>query len=113
MRCNHCSGSMIFDQGHSLDPARLKCLSCGREERMPEEEKTEETKKLCPICGKVPYRGHHHERRAKDKGAIPTKKKLLPTVQRQETLPEKTTEMFKALRRAILVDFLEEIRGQL
>jgi hypothetical protein len=120
---------------------------------MPEEQKTEETKKLCPICGKVPYRGHHHERRAKDKGAInidgtesvetkclqcaqprhgrskfcskpcsdkyylaqakPTKKKLLPAVRHQETIPEKTTEMFKALRRAILVDFLEEMRGQL
>jgi hypothetical protein len=81
---------------------------------MPEEQKNEETKKLCPICGKVPYRGHHHERRAYYRAqAKPTKKKLLPAVRHQETIPEKTTEMFKALRRAIVVDFLEEIRSRL
>jgi len=97
MKCRYCSGSMIFDQGHSLDPARLKCLSCGREERMPEEQKNEETRV------KRKYTRH----------AEPKKKKLLPAVRHQETIPEKTTEMFKALRRAIVVDFLEEIRSRL
>lgn len=88
---------MIFDQGHSLDPARFKCLSCGREERMPEEQKTEEMRV------KRKYTRH----------AEPKKKKLLPALRRQEAMPEKTTVMFKALRRAIVLDFLEEIRGQL
>ena len=88
---------MIFDQGHSLDPARLKCLSCGREERMPEEQKTEEMRV------KRKYTRHTE----------PKKKKLLPAVRRQETMPAKTTEMFKLLRRAIILDFMEDIRGQL
>ena len=161
MKCAYCGGSMIFDQGHSLDPARLKCLSCGREERMPEEQKNEETKKLCSVCGKPTYQGHHHGRsednprkdhrnvqgpppddhppprqtgkeeatpgrqepgqtnvetapkRKYTRHAKPEKKKNLPAVRRQETMPEKTTVMFKALRRAIILDFLEEIRGQL
>ena len=41
------------------------------------------------------------------------KKKLLPTVRHQETFPSKSTEIFTALRRAILLDFLEEIGRQL
>ena len=121
---------MIFDKGHSLDPARLYCLSCGREERMPEEQKKEE--RICKECGqptgrksdlckKCYIRAWHKEndpkidpsQKRKYTRHVKPKKKLLPDVRVEETMPEKTTVMFKALRRAILLDFLEEIGRQL
>jgi len=122
---------MIFDPGHSLDPARLYCLSCGREGKMPEEQKNEE--RLCKECGeptgrksdlcKPCYMKQWHKendpkidsksKRKYTRHAESKKKKLLPSVRSEEAMPEKTTVMFKALRRAIVLDFLEEIRSQL
>ena len=122
---------MIFDRGYSLEPARLYCLSCGREERMPEEQKKEE--RICKECGqptgrksdlckKCYIRAWHKEndpkidpkpKRKYTRHANLKKKKLLPAIRAKETMPEKSTVMFKALRRAILLDFLEEIGRQL
>lgn len=93
--------------------------------RIKNENLTEEEKAgLCSICGKPTYRGHHHGRseatnieippkRKYTRHAEPKKKKLLPSVRGEETMPEKTTVMFKALRRAIVLEFLEEMRNSL
>jgi hypothetical protein len=73
-----------------------KCIQCGQPRRG--------RSKFCSkSCG-------DKYRRARAK---PKTKKLLPALRRQETTPTKATEMFRALRKAIILDFLDEIRSQL
>jgi NAD-dependent SIR2 family protein deacetylase len=65
MKCQFCEGSIVSELGYYMHPARLKCLSCGREAKMeekiePKVEQGTKQEKLCKVCGKPTGRGHHH-----------------------------------------------------
>ena len=53
MKCEHCGGNIIYDQGCFGSPAELKCISCGRRSGPEGREIMDEIeKKKCEKCGK-------------------------------------------------------------
>jgi endogenous inhibitor of DNA gyrase (YacG/DUF329 family) len=48
MKCGHCNGAIIYQQGNSIEPDRLVCMACGRE---PKGEEKKMEKRNCIVCG--------------------------------------------------------------